>query len=137
MSKKSSSSSVKLAVGNLPSNRLALTNKVYVSTAVYQRMAELAPPEDSSVVLVRINNRPFAVDGIKEVPDDEIALNGLQRRFLQLSLGTVVSVKHFAPPPNFSLLQLELSVDFLSKKQSSNPRAKPRELDTELSLIHI
>ena len=122
---------MKLAVGNLPANRLALTNKVYVSTRVHQALVAQAPPEDASNVLIRINHHPFAVDGNKDVPDDQLALNGLQRRFLQLSLGTVVSVKHFAPPPNFSLVQLELSVDFLSKKQNTNPRAKPREIDTE------
>lgn len=126
MSKKSSS--LKLAIGNLPANRLALTNKAYVATSVFQALKAQSP--EDSIVLVRINHHPFALDGNDAVPEDEIALNGLQRRFLQTSLGTVVSVKHFSPPPNFMLARLELSVDFLSKR-AANPRAKPRELDTD------
>jgi len=121
-----SSSSLKLAVDNLPSNRFAFTNRVYVSPKTFAR---LSAASTGGIPLAKIHSRPYAVEGNAGVEDDKVALNGLQRRYLQLSLGTVVSVKPFSPPPNFSLATLEIAVDLLSKKASS--RSKPREIDTD------
>lgn len=121
MSAPRKSSSIKLAVDNLPANRLALTNRVYVSPATLQAMG--------STSLVKVHSKPFAVEAHPSVPDDKVALNGLQRKFLKLSLATVVSTKPFSPPPNFTLATLEIAVDLLQKKSAG--RGKPKEIDTE------
>jgi vesicle-fusing ATPase len=120
-SSSSSSSSMKLAVDNLPANRLALTNRIFVSPATFAALG--------GKPLARVHSKPYAIEGHPQVADDKVCLNGLQRRFLQLSLGTTISVKSFSPPPNFSLATLEFSVDLLAKKSTNSKKAK--ELDTE------
>ena len=118
---------MKLSVDNLPANRLALTNRVYVSPATLQALgsSQLIKLQDSS----KRKSFPYAVEAHPQVPDGKIALNGLQRRYMQLSLGATLSVKPFSPPPNFSLASLEISVDLLAKKTAGKGKAK--ELDTE------
>jgi len=56
-------------------------------------------------------------------------LNGLQRRFLQLTLTSIVSLRPFAPPPTAALGNLVLSVDLLAKKKRDGG---PKQIDTEL-----
>ena len=116
---------LKLAVGNLPSNRLALTNKVYVSPAT---LLDLGVRQDKKHPLVRVGPHPYMLEAHPQVEDGQIALNGLQRRYMQLSLGTPVSVKYFRPPANFELATIEFAVDLLAKKTAA--KGKPRELDT-------
>lgn len=125
-----SSSSMKLAVGNLPANRLALTNKVYVSPGTYQALLGNARLPEGGLLIRIAPSHPYSCEQHPQVPDGQIAFNGLQRRFLQLSLGTTVSLKVFAPPPNFCLATLEFSVDMLAKKVT-NTKGKPREIDSE------
>lgn len=120
------SSSLKLAVDNLPSNRLAYTNRVYVSPNTF---TALSSTSKGNFTLAKVHSRPWAIEGHASVPDDKIAMNALQRRFLQLCFGTAVTVKPFSPPPNFSLATLEIAVDLLAKKSSG--RGKPREIDTD------
>lgn len=113
----------------MPANRLALTNRVYVSPTTMQLLGNspLIKLQDSA----KRKTYPYAVEGHPQVADDKIALNGLQRRFMQLSLAAPLSVKPFSPPPNFALASLELSVDLLAKKSSSGGKTKPKEFDTE------
>lgn len=113
----------------MPANRLALTNRVYVSPATWLALGNrpLLKLQDSS----KRKTYPYSVEAHPQVPDDKIALNGLQRRFMQLSLGATLSVKPFVPPPSFALATLELTVDLLAKKSSSGGKTKPKEFDTE------
>lgn len=120
--------SLKLAVGNLPSNRLALTNKVYVSPAT---LAELGIRPDKKHPLVKVNSHPYMLEAHPQVEDGQIALNGLQRRFAQLSLGTPVSVQYFRAPPDFALASVEFSVDLLTKKAATTKGNKPRQIDSD------
>ena len=121
-----------LQVGNLPSNRFALTNKVYLSPKVYNYLVEAQGPEVGSTngPLITVGQHVYIAEGNPAVPDDKIALNGLQRRYAQLSLANRVEVRPFAPPPNYALATLEIEVDLLSKK-STAPNATPREIDTD------
>ena len=136
-----SSFKIKLQVGNLPSNRLALTNKIYISAENMQQVAGFyakgnVPPLNSSrskdaCHLVLVNGRPYAVEGHPQVPNDQVALNGLQRRTAKLSLATTVTIQTYQPYPPTPLATLEISVDLLSKTSKPNPKAKPREVDTD------
>ena len=121
-----------LQVGNLPSNRFALTNKVYLSPKVYNYLVEAQGPEVGSTngPLITVGPHVYIAEGNPAVPDDKIALNGLQRRYAQLSLANRVEIRPFAPPPNYALATLEIEVDLLSKK-SAAPNAPPREIDTD------
>ena len=72
-----------LQVGNLPSNRLALTNKIYIAEANMQQVAAFyekhnVPPlkSNASCHLISINGLPYAVEGHPQVPPDQVALNG-------------------------------------------------------------
>jgi vesicle-fusing ATPase len=124
---------MKLAVGNLPSNRLALTNKVYLSQDNLSSIASYYEknnvPQGKSM-LVEVAGHPYQVEAHPQVPNDQVALNGLQRRFLQLSLNTPVKLNPFVPTSNIALATLELGIDLLAKKKPE-PKAKPKEIDTD------
>jgi vesicle-fusing ATPase len=133
---------VVLQVGNLPSNRLALTNRVYLSPTVHGHLVEAAASKSSSSAsasstyggpLVSVGPHVYIAEGHPSVPDDKIALNGLQRRFAQLSLANRVEVRPYDAPAALALATMEIGVDTL-KKSSSGGDAKgapPREVDTD------
>eukprot|EP00985_Skeletonema_marinoi_P030790 scaffold33893_cov58-Skeletonema_marinoi.AAC.1 len=119
-----------LQVGSLPSNRLALTNRVYISPSVYSHLVEALGPESASGgPLVTVGPHAYIAEANAGVPDDKIALNGLQRRFAQLSLANKVEVRPFSPPANYALAAMEVDVDLLQKKSASG--GPPREIDTD------
>jgi vesicle-fusing ATPase len=123
---------MKLSVGNLPSNRLALTNKVYMNPENLGQIAAYYEKNDvtgGKTMLVDINGHPYQVEAHPQVPQEEVALNGLQRRFLQLSLSTQVSISPFVPSASIALAALEFTVDTLAKKKP-DPKSKPKEIDT-------
>ena len=103
---------VVLQVGNLPSNRLALTNRVYLSPTVHGHLVEAAASKSSSSAsasstyggpLVSVGPHVYIAEGHPSVPDDKIALNGLQRRFAQLSLANRVEVRPYDAPAALAL----------------------------------
>mmetsp|Transcript_11995 Transcript_11995/g.34659 ORF Transcript_11995/g.34659 Transcript_11995/m.34659 type:complete len:748 (-) Transcript_11995:64-2307(-) len=124
---------MKLAVGNLPSNRLALTNKIYINPEALSQIKAYYTKNNVPVgktMLVKIADKhAYAVDAHKDVPPDQVALNGLHRRFLQLSLNTPVSLTPFVPDSSMALATLEMGVDMLSKKKP-DPKARPKDFDT-------
>jgi len=125
---------MKLEVGGLPSNRLAYTNKIYISPDNASSIAGYYEKNQIPVgksMLVEVNGHPYQVDAHPQVPNNEVALNGLQRRFLNLSLATSVKINPFVPHTNLALATLDLSVDLLTKKKTADPKAKPREIDTD------
>jgi vesicle-fusing ATPase len=132
---------LKLQVGNLPSNRLALTNKIYISTENQTHIANFyaghsVPPlaNSQNSFLVALNGHPFAIEGHPQVPNDQVALNGLQRRFCQLSLATGIVITPIQPYPPAPLAACEIAVDTLQKSKSPGPadrKAKPKELDSD------
>lgn len=82
-------------------------------------------------MLVEVGGHPYQVEAHPQVPSDQVALNGLQRRFLQLSLNTPVKLEPFVPTSQIALATLELAVDLLAKKKSTDPKARPKEIDTD------
>jgi len=125
---------MKLEVGGLPSNRLAYTNKIYISPDNTKSIGSYYEQNNIPVgktMLVELNGHPYQVEPHPQVPQNEVALNGLQRRFLNLSLSTAVRINPFVPGPNLALATLEIGVDMLSKKKSGDPKAKPKEIDTD------
>ncbi|KAL7520558.1 hypothetical protein ACHAWX_005275 [Stephanocyclus meneghinianus] len=117
-----------LGVSNTPSNRLALTNRVYLSPKIYGFLVQALGPESSTSPLVLVNNHAYVAESNRDVPEDKIALNGLQRRFAKLSLAHKVEVRPFRSPPNYALATMEVSVDLLVKKTAGGGR--PHEIDT-------
>jgi len=122
-----------LQVANLPANRLALTNRVYLSPHNLNALKAAMPPEAAGTMpLVTVGRHPYAAEAHPSVDDGSIALNGLHRRYAQLSLAAKVVVRPFVPPPNFALATLEITVDLLAKRSQQGPsRAPPREIDTD------
>eukprot|EP00980_Cylindrotheca_fusiformis_P023161 scaffold10199_cov146-Cylindrotheca_fusiformis.AAC.18 len=123
---------MKLAVGNLPSNRLAWTNKVYMNPDNLGQISAYYEKNNVAVgktMLVDINSHPYQVEAHPDVPSDQVALNGLQRRFMQLSLSAQVSISPFVPSSSIALASLELTVDLLAKKKP-DPKARPKDIDT-------
>ena len=124
---------VKFQVGNLPSNRLALTNKIYVSpnnaaqiNNFYQGQGMEMPPSGYSVILDGMH--PYTIEGHAQIADDTVALNGLQRRFAKLSIAATVTLTPLLQPPVANTITL--NVDTLSKAKR-DPKAKPHEIDTD------
>ena len=122
--------SIILQVANLPSNRLALTNKVYLNPNTLAALSS-GPEQTSPVTLVTVASIPYAAEAHPSIDPDGIALNGLQRRHGQFSLSARVEVAKYVPPPNSILSGLEISVDLLSKKTSASGNVKAREIDTD------
>jgi vesicle-fusing ATPase len=131
---------VVLQVGNLPSNRLALTNKVYLYPKVHGYLVEAAASKSSAPLsyggpLVSVGPHVYVSEGHPSVPDDKIALNGLQRRFAQLSLANRVEVRPAPPGAIAPLATMDIGVDTLKKSSSGDHHAKggapPREVDTD------
>jgi len=115
-----------LQVGNLPSNRLALTNKVYLNPGT---LHDLFPnPESSPTFIVKVGPHPYLADSHPAVAPDEVALNGLQRRHAQFSLSARLDVTPYTPSTKTILSALQISVDLLSKKVTG---ARAREIDTD------
>jgi vesicle-fusing ATPase len=123
--------SLKLQVGNLPSNRLALTNKIYISNSAFGQIASFYQQEQvqghNHLVLLN-GSLPYAVEGHAEILDGQVALNGLQRRYARLSIAAPVTLTPLLPTPA-PLASLQFSVDTLSKTKA-DPKSKPREMDT-------
>ena len=124
-----------LQVANLPENRLAFNNRVYLSPHNLAALKAAMPPESSgSLPLITVGPHPYAADAHPGVNSNEIALNGLHRRFGQYSLSAKVEVRPFVPPPNFALATLEISIDTFTKRSAGaaqGSRAPPREIDTD------
>lgn len=118
---------LKLQVGNLPSNRLALTNKIYISTENMTQMASFYAKHDVAALsgssadnachLVSLNGMPFAVEGHAQVPNEQVAMNGLQRRVAKLSLATAVTLQPLVPYPPAPLASIVFAVDTLAKSK--------------------
>lgn len=121
-----------LQVGNLPSNRLALTNKVYLNPAILHGL--FPHPESSPTFVVKVGSIPYLADSHPGVAPDEVALNGLQRRHAQFSLSTRVEVSAYSPPTDTILSALQITVDMLSKKVTG---ARAREIDTDRLLENV
>lgn len=129
---------LKLQIGNLPSNRLALTNRVYVSTETYGQVRSFYKEHDIQAInntdngayIVRIGSHPYVVEGNDKIANDNVAMNGLQRRFAQLSLTTVVTMTPYTPFPPISMASIVFAVDLLSKPKSGSAKKEPKEIDS-------
>ena len=80
-----------LTVGQMPDPKLALTNRMYVSEAIFRRIA----PENTDLhpfVNIRVNGLMFSVRPDKAVADNEIAMNVEQRKYLGVSVGDPVTL---------------------------------------------
>jgi vesicle-fusing ATPase len=134
---------LKLQVGSLPSNRLALTNKIYISTenmnvvTSFYESHKVKPLHNSSssCFLVDLNGHPYAIEGHPQVPNDQVSLNGLQRRFAQFSLAANVLIQPLQPYPPPPLAVIDFAVDTLAKSSKSagpgGAKVKPREIDSD------
>lgn len=114
-----------LKVGNLPSNRLALTNRVYVSP---NNFYQLSGGSNGKTTFVMMGPYAYVAESHPSVVDEQLALNGLHRRFAQLSLAATVEVRPYRPPADHALASLEISVDLLAKRSTGG---RPRPLDTD------
>eukprot|EP00956_Cyclotella_meneghiniana_P012129 scaffold17216_cov64-Cyclotella_meneghiniana.AAC.1 len=133
---------ITLSVGNMPSNRLALTNRIYLSSTIYNFLIEALNNNNSSssnsrnsssscLPLVSVNQHVYLAEANDAVPPESIAMNGLQRRHAQLSLGSNVEITPFVVPSSYCLAGMEVSVDLLVKKSNNATNGKPREIDTD------
>lgn len=122
-----------LQIGNLPSNRLALTNRVYISSPTFQ---SLIPPQSSTPERQGTSNPPlisvgphiYAVESNNGVPNNQVGLNGLQRRHGKFSIGASVEVRPYTPPLESALAGLVFEVDLLMKRSD---KVQTREIDTD------
>lgn len=131
---------LKLQVGNLPSNKLALTNKIYVSPGTAEKMSQIYHKHGddgmtkggSMLVMLNSEGLPYAVEGHEGVEDGTVSMNGLQRRFAKLSLSATVLIQPMLPVPS-AAAGMEFTVDTLKKAVSkdSSKKAKPREIDSD------
>jgi vesicle-fusing ATPase len=126
-----------LLVGNLPNNKLALTNKIFCHTSVYDALVALytkhnVPPvtAGSKAYPILLNGKhPYIVEGRPDVEPNQLAFNGLQRRFAQLSLAQTVTMVPLQPYPPKPLASLEIIVNTLASPKA--PVKKPKDIDSD------
>lgn len=130
---------LKLQVGNLPSNRLALTNKIYISQSNYEQVAQFytqhkVPPIDqgSKAYLVKVQDKPYAVEGHPQLEQSQVGMNGLHRRTAQLSLAAPVTLTPYTPYPPAVLASIVFAVDLLAKsKTPAGGKKHQKEIDAD------
>lgn len=112
-----------LRVDNVPSNKYALTNRVYVSPADFAQLkgSGIAQGVAEDVVLVALDCAQagewvFAASELRSIAPGSIAMSGMQRRCAQLVFEAEVPVFAYAPPADAALSTIKLNVDLLSKK---------------------
>jgi vesicle-fusing ATPase len=82
--------------------------------------------------LVKLGNHPFTVEGHAQIQNSEVGLNGLQRRFAQLSLAAPVILTPYQPYPPASLASIVFAVDLLAKsKAPAGAKKHQKEIDTD------
>eukprot|EP00727_Mastigamoeba_balamuthi_P000880 m51a1_g1079 putative vesicle-fusing ATPase (809) ;mRNA; r:16365-19411 len=120
-----------LTVCNVPNVELALTNQIFVSPADAET---LTPPAGTQTVLNSANyaciqDFVFSWGVCDKIAAGQVGLGGVQRRNLNLSLGTVVHVIPFAPADDrVFLTHLRLDVDYLAKLKAGQ---KPENYDVD------
>jgi vesicle-fusing ATPase len=70
----------------------------------------------------------YGCTGHKEVADDVIALNGLQRKATQVTLQQELSIQAYKPDPQSALVSLTVAVDFLAKPKE---KVQPKPVNTD------
>lgn len=132
-----------LQLDNLPNNKLALTNKIFCHTSVYDSLAAFyakhnVPPitTGSKAYPILLNGKhPYIVEGRPDVEPSRVALNGLQRRFAQLSLGLTITLQPLQPYPPKPLASLEIIVNTLAPPKG--PVKKPKDIDSDRLLAAV
>jgi len=107
---------VSLKVTKLPSDSLALTNKVYLNPGD----AKLLKKENSLGNFIQVKDFVFTFEEHDKVEKGLIGFNSVHRRFALLSLNEPVDAILYTPPvETIYLSTLTLEVDFLAKKAGS------------------
>lgn len=123
-----------LSVGNIPNNRLAFTNRVYLSPS---DITAILPTYDSqahtNLNIVLINDTPYTVASHHDIPMGSIGMNGLQRRRDFLAVGNAVKVQSGFGVDFPALGSIVFVVNLLSKKATG--RAK--DVDTNSLAVEM
>lgn len=99
---------LQLSASSCPANDLAFTNQVFVNSANFENVTDLAKVADKYVYVVGKHDK---------IEKSNIGFNSVQRRELGLALGDSVSVCPFKRPnQNFLVLAATFEVDLVSKK---------------------
>eukprot|EP00640_Fibrocapsa_japonica_P007859 CAMPEP_0113940568 /NCGR_PEP_ID=MMETSP1339-20121228/6675_1 /TAXON_ID=94617 /ORGANISM="Fibrocapsa japonica" /LENGTH=142 /DNA_ID=CAMNT_0000944441 /DNA_START=97 /DNA_END=521 /DNA_ORIENTATION=- /assembly_acc=CAM_ASM_000762 len=117
---------LELSVANLPSQRLAYTNKVFVNVEDYNTLKSWVAEDfrDDKQMLVSLQQCVYMASPLSQVEKGNIAMNGLQRRFCVLALGKALPVSPYVPSARLALATLSLNVDLLSKGKAGRPKVK-------------
>ena len=118
-------------VENCPSNKLAFTNRVFVSPEDFARIKSTGPDQgtDAETVLVELfvgaNGWVFTAGKFDGLTPGAIGVGGLQRRTALLTLDQEVRLVPSKPGVDIALSNITIVVDLLKKTAG----AKPKELD--------
>eukprot|EP01012_Entosiphon_sulcatum_P047821 TRINITY_DN653_c0_g1_i1.p1 TRINITY_DN653_c0_g1~~TRINITY_DN653_c0_g1_i1.p1 ORF type:complete len:779 (+),score=221.41 TRINITY_DN653_c0_g1_i1:49-2337(+) len=96
---------MQLSICATPSNDLVPFNLVYVAQGT------------SAPKYAKINDHVFSVSPHRDVQAGQIALNSVQRKSCRVSIGELVQVQPFQPPPSkFDLVSLSVEIDYTTKR---------------------
>jgi len=116
--------SLQLQVSNLPSQKLAYSNRVYLNTEEFLKLKSSSADEISGStasdpkLLVQVNHHVYTASALAAVEVGNIALNGLHRRYSQLTLNQQVQVSAFVPRAEVALARISVTIDFLVKNKA-------------------
>ncbi|CAN4087392.1 unnamed protein product [Withania somnifera] len=104
--------STTMIVTNTPAKDLAYTNCAYCSPTNLRNF--LIPGSKFSYGLVA-DAFVLTLAAHDGVPDGQLGLNAIQRRYAKVSTGDAISVSRFVPPEDFNLALLTLDLEFVKK----------------------
>ncbi|XP_058211082.1 vesicle-fusing ATPase-like [Rhododendron vialii] len=100
-----------MIVTNTPGKDLAYTNLAYCSHSDLRSFLVAG----SHLAFAQIDAFVLSLSAHESIPNDQIALNAIQRRHAKVSTGDTIFVSRFIPPDEFDLALLTLELEFVKK----------------------
>nr|ABO47898.1 unknown [Alexandrium fundyense] len=103
-----------LRVASMPSQELVFTNRIFTSLADMSHLCSLQSskePEVTNCIYTEICGHIFSVEAHPWVEVGTLALNKVQRDYLQVAMQEDVFVRHIVPPEDADLISCVLEVD--------------------------
>mmetsp|Transcript_32437 Transcript_32437/g.33062 ORF Transcript_32437/g.33062 Transcript_32437/m.33062 type:complete len:789 (+) Transcript_32437:82-2448(+) len=122
--------SLQLRVANLPNQRLAYVNRVYMSQTDFEmlkRSSQIPVSADDPFINISISSGTtlsgsivFLASPYSGMEKGELGVNAIQRKFGSFTLNQIINVTEFIPTTDVALQSITIFVDLL-KKSATNP----------------
>lgn len=136
-------SELKLKVANLPSQKLAYSNRVYCNANTFDHLVSLQRTQVSvSDPCIHVQfSTPHSFEGVvfllskytkpSDLNDFEVGMNAIQRKFLNVALQEALTTRIYAPSSAISASEIQMSVDLLKKNSAAKVKLDGGDLNEQ------